>query len=183
MCGVFMFKVKLGVVWTLFVTPIFLMCLFVPGEQRGGADMTPGLFMFFLVFEAIGVGLLYSGLKQIKKDRRTNKMGIITYGQIISISGTGSSVNGVEELQAVILTYLPNEHCVKQFSEIIGFPPIKYNVGNFVQLKYYDGDVNIVQAVSENSISYAILDLFKEETQQKDTIIVNGEVYVKQQTK
>ena len=34
-----------------FVTPIFIICLVVPGEQRGGVDMNPLLFIFFILFE------------------------------------------------------------------------------------------------------------------------------------
>lgn len=177
-----MFNLIFGTIWTLFVTPIFIMCLVVPGEQRGGVDMSLGLFMFFILFEAIGLFLLISGIKKVKKDKKTNKLGEITYGQIISIYGTGSSVNGKEELQAEIQTYLPNENIIKKINEIIGFPPIYYNVGDFVQLKYYEGDINVVQVVSENAIPNTILVLLKEETKKENTIIVNGEVFIKEQT-
>lgn len=178
-----MFKFKFGLVWTLFVTLIFIMCLVVPGEQRGGVDMSPGLFIFFVIFEVIGLFLLVSGIKQIIKDKKTNKFGDITYGQIISIYGTGSSTNGKEELQAEILTYVSNQNIVKRINEIIGFPPINYNVGDFVQLKFYEGDINIVQVVSENMIPNTILTLLKEETKKENTIIINGEVFTKEQTK
>ena len=177
-----MFKIKFGILWTLFVTPIFIMCLVIPGEQRNGVDMSPTLFMFFMFFEAIGLYLLVSGIKQVKKDRKTNELGEITYGQIISIYGTGASSNGKDELQAEIKTYLPNENVIKSINEIIGFPPIDYNVGDFVQLKYYEGDINIVQVVSENTIPNIILTLLKEEFKKENTIIVNGEVFVKEQT-
>lgn len=177
-----MFKLKFGLVWTLFVTPIFIMCLVVPGEQRGGVDMNLGLFIFFIIFEVIGLSLLVSGIKQVIKDKKTNKFGDTTYGQIISIYGTGSSTNGKEELQAEILTYVSNENTVKKINEIIGFPPIEYNVGDFVQLKIYEGDINIIQSVSENIIPYTILTLLQEETKKENTIIINGEVYTKEQT-
>lgn len=175
-----MFKLKFGLLWTLFVTPIFIMCLVIPGEQRGGVDMSPGLFIFFIIFEAIGLFLLVSGIKQVIKDKKTNKFGDITYGQIISIYGTGSSSNGKEELQAEILTYVSNQNTLKRFNEIIGFPPIIYNVGDFVQLKFYEDDINIIQTVSENMIPNTVLTLLKEESKKQNTIIVNGEVYTKE---
>lgn len=159
-----MFKLKFGIMWLLFVTPIFILCLVVPGEQRGGADMTPGLFLFFAAFEAIGVYLLTCGIKQIKKDKKTNKFGEITYGKIVSIYGTGSIANGREELQAEIQTYLPYENTTRKINEIIGFSPINYNVGDLVQLKYHEDDVNIVQVVSEDEIPNAILALLIGET-------------------
>ena len=175
-----MFKLKFGLLWTLFVTPIFIMCLVIPGEQRGGVDMSPGLFIFFSIFEAIGLFLLVSGIKQVIKDKKTNKFGDITYGQIISIYGTGSRSNDKEELQAEILTYVSNQNTLKRFNEIIGFPPIIYNVGDFVQLKFYEDDINIIQTVSENMIPNTVLTLLKEETKKQNTIIVNGEVYTKE---
>jgi hypothetical protein len=48
-----MFKFLFGLVWTAFVTPVFIMFVVVPGEQRGGVDMNPFLFIFLILFEVI----------------------------------------------------------------------------------------------------------------------------------
>ena len=68
-----MFNFIFGLIWTAFVTPIFIMCLVIPGEQRNGADMNLFLFTFFVVFELIGLYLLISGLKKIIKDKKLCK--------------------------------------------------------------------------------------------------------------
>ena len=145
--------------------------------------MSPGLFIFFLIFEAIGLIILISGIKQVIKDRKTNKFGDITYGQIISIYETGSVSNGKKELQAEILTYIYNQNIGRRINEIIGFQPLEYNVGDFVQLKYYEDDINIVKVVSENMVPGTALKLLKEETKKINTCIINGEVFIKDQTK
>lgn len=36
-----MFNFLFGFIWTAFTTLIFIICLTVPGEQRGGSTMTP----------------------------------------------------------------------------------------------------------------------------------------------
>ena len=41
-----MFELLFGLIWTSFVTPIFIMCLVIPGAERGGADMDLSLLCF-----------------------------------------------------------------------------------------------------------------------------------------
>lgn len=156
-----MFNLRFGLIMTLLVTPMFIFGMVIPGEQRNGADMTPSLFIFLMIFEVIGLVFLFSGIKQVVIDKKTDKYGNMTYGQIIHIYGTGSEYNGKEELQAEILVYLPTENKTKKINEIIGFPPLEYNVGDFVQLKIYENDVNVVRVVLENEIPNTILTLLK----------------------
>lgn len=116
-----MFKFLFGFVWTAFVTPIFIMCLVVPGEQRNGVDMDPFSFIFFIVFEVIGLYMLISGLRQIIKDRKTKKHGIICYGIVSDIQTTGSYVNGKPEYKAILDFVNPETNQLETIEEIIGF--------------------------------------------------------------
>lgn len=145
-----MFKFLFGLIWTAFVTPIFIMCLVVPGEQRGGADMNPVLFIFLALFEVIGLYLIISGLRQIIKDRKTKKYGIPCYGIVRDIQTTGSSVNDRPEYKAILDFVNPETNQLETIEEIIGFDDNKYPINSYVLCKYYKGDINLENLVSEN---------------------------------
>ncbi len=154
-----MFKLKFGLLWTAFTTFVFAICVIVPAEERNGAEMSVGLFLFFSLFEIIGIWVIISGIRQIRIDHKTKKFGETAYGRIISISETGASSNGNNEYQAEVLTYLPSENATKYFKEIVGFDPIQYDDGDLVELKYYNNDINILQVVTEDQIPSHILPL------------------------
>ena len=147
-----MFKFKFGLMWTLFVTPIFIMCLVVPGEERGGVDMSPLLFIIFLIFEAVGIFLLTSGIKEIIRDKKTKKYGKMCYGIVRDIQNTGSYVNGNPEYQAVVEVKNPETSQIEKITEIIGFDRDKYPINSYVQCKYYEGDINIEKLASEYEV-------------------------------
>lgn len=145
-----------GLVWTSFVTPIFIMCLIVPGEQRGGVDMNPFLFIFFILFEVVGLYMLISGLRKIIKDRKTKKYGIECYGIVRDIQATGTFVNGNPEYKAILNFVNPETNQLETIEEIIGFDSNKYPIDSYVLCKYYQSDINLENIVSENEISVDI---------------------------
>lgn len=147
-----MFKFLFGLAWTAFVTPIFILCLVVPGKQRGGMDMNPFLFSFFLLFEAIGLYMLISGLKKIIKDRKTKKHGIQCYAIVRDIQKTGSYVNGKPEFKTILNFINPETNQLETIEEITGFDYNKYPIDSYVLCKFYQGDINLEGLVSENEI-------------------------------
>ena len=147
-----MFKFKFGLLWTAIITPIFLMCLFVPGEQRNGADMDLFLFIFFVVFEVIGIYLIASGVKQILKERKKKRNGIHCYGIIYDLLETGSYSNGRPEFKAVVCFVNPETYQLEYLEEIVGFDYNKYPIYSYVLCKYYQGDINIETSISDSEI-------------------------------
>jgi len=156
--GMIMFKLKFGIIWTLFVSIVFGIVLFIPASKRGGDEISPGMILFLMLFEAIGIWMLVGGTKQIITDKKTDKYGSLAYGRIVGIRRTGAYVNGVPELEAVIATYIPEENKVKLFSEIIGIGNLNYRPGMYLLLKHFESDVNIVQTLQEKSIPFDALD-------------------------
>jgi len=147
-----MFKFKFGLVWTLFVTPIFIMCLVIPGEQRNGIDMNIFLFIFFIVFEIIGLYMLISGIKTIIKDKKTKKYGTQCFGIVRDIQQTGAYVNDNPEYKALLDIVNPETNQIEKIEEIVGFDYRKYPINSYIQCKYYEGDINIDRVVAENEI-------------------------------
>lgn len=151
-----MFNFLFGIMWTAFVTPIFIMCLVVPGEQRGGVDMDPLLFIFLVLFELIGLYMLISGLITIIKDKKTKKHGIECYGIIRDIQKTGGYVNNNPEYKAIVNFINPETHELEMLEEIIGFNFTKYHINSYVLCKYYHGDINIEELIYENNVPESI---------------------------
>ncbi len=179
-----MFHFKFGLAWTIFTTIVFALCIFIPGDVRGGVDLDVPLALFFLVFEAIGIYFTYSGLKQIMADRRTEKYGEFIYGKIIDIIPSGSSENGMPEMQAKILAYVPGEMSARIFEEIIGFDIGEYEIGQYLVLKYYNNDVNFHLIINKEKVPINIIELlengeFQENSKQNsvNTIIMREAAY------
>lgn len=150
-------------------------------DLRNAGYGTLAFYGFFFIFLAIGIYFLISGIMQVIRDKKTGKIGILTYGHFFSIYKTGAIEDGEEELKAVFLSYLPDRNRVIRVEEIISFTPTDYKEGDFVQLKFYKGDVNILQVLPEGAIPKSILRLLKEEKSKDYTVIINGEVYTKEQ--
>lgn len=144
-----MFNLKFGIVWTTFVSIIFIICLAVPGEQRGGDDFDLSMFIFFAIFEVIGISILVKGIKTVKKDKKTKKYGVNCYGIVRDIVETGSSSNGKSEYKALVEFLNPATSNVEKIEEIVGFDSNKYPVNSYVLCKYFEGDINIENLLSE----------------------------------
>lgn len=151
-----MFKFKFGLIWTIFVTPIFIVCLVIPGEQRGGIDMNPLLFGFFALFEFIGIYLIVSGIKTIIKDRKTKKYGTQCYGIVKDIQGTGSYSNDQPEYKAIVQIVNPETYQIEELEEIVGFKRDKYPINSYVLCKYYEGDINLEKIIIGNEVPEGI---------------------------
>ena len=147
-----MFNFLFGFIWTAFTTLIFIICLAVPGEQRGGSAMTLPTFLILILFEVIGLCLLIGGLKKIIKDKKTKKHGIKCYGVVSDIQPTGASVNGEPEYKAILNFINPETNKLETIEEIIGLNYNNYPIGSYVLCKYYQGDINLENIVSENEI-------------------------------
>lgn len=113
---------------------------------------------FILLFEGIGLAFFISGARKIIKKRRTNLYGVSTYGIVVRILETGARTNDRDELEAEILTYLEHEKCTKIFKKIIGFKPAKYKPGEYLMLKQFENNINIVQKVDESAVPNYILE-------------------------
>lgn len=147
-----MFKFIFGLAWTVFVTPIFVACLFVPGEQRGGMDMNIFLFIFFIVFELIGLCLMISGLKKVIKDKKTKRFGLLCYGIIHDIQETGAYVNNNPEYKVIMNVVNPETRQLQILEEVIGFNYDKYPINSYILCKYWQGDINLEKIISENEV-------------------------------
>ena len=143
-----MFSFVFGLVWTAIVTPIFVLSINI----TGGIGIPPSLIVFFILFEGIGLFMIIKGLIKIIKDWKTKKHGIQCYGIVNDIQNTGSYINGRPEYMATLDFLNPETNRVETIEEIIGFDYNKYPLSSYVLCKYYEGDINLENPISENEI-------------------------------
>lgn len=194
-----MFKMIFGSVWLLFTSFIAYVAyggnsssISVNGQQVSQEQFNRmvGPKIFLGIFIAVGLWLFISGVITVFRNHQTNTKGRETYGVILAVMQTGCYVNNRAEYKAEVLTVLEN-NTVETFEEIIGFSFFKYKPGNYVLLKHYKTDINIVKVINPNEIPYSVLSLL-ESTQnilpvdddtynetENDTIVLNGVEYVR----
>ena len=144
-----MTQFRFGLVWTLFITILFLLvCL----SAVPVAHISIRLALFFILLEGIGIFCIANGYAAILKNRKTDKFGSNTYGRILDISSTGNATGGEPELQATVVVYMPKSNSVQLFEEVIGPAPSKYDVGKYVSVKQYSDDINILSVVNKETI-------------------------------
>lgn len=104
--------------------------------------------IFSLLFGLPGIYYAYVGISEIKRNKQTEKKGEICYGAIEKLDVTGASSDGKQEYKAVVNVYVGSVNKVCTCSEIIGFDIdiSKYSDGSCVKVKYYNGDINFIEA-------------------------------------
>lgn len=166
-----MLELIFGLVWTSIITPIFVLCLVVPGEQRGGADMNPQLFIFFVIFEIAGLWMIYLGAKKVKRNRDTNKYGKSCYGIVVDVQTTGTYMNGNPEYKAIVDLINPETNEVETLEEVVGYDEDLYPIDSFVLCKYYQGDINFEKKVMDFDVPIEVrnkLDIIEENLEKNE---------------
>ncbi len=182
-----------GIAWlaiTVFISLGFLsfgmVFRAVPGDAIPNGFRFAFIFpmvIIFLFFFALGIAFTVIGYKKIKKDKETDRRGIVTYGRILDILGTNCYVNGRQELKAQIATYIPVENVVEVMEEILGTEPIHYSTGMYLQLKLYNGDINIISVIEDSSVPINIREMietkFTSSNANNNTVYIDGVKYVR----
>ena len=181
------FIFKFGCIWTAF-SMIFTIVVFLASRH----EIFP--LIFCLVFDGIGIFMLVKGIKQYKKDKNTEKHGDIKYAIVLDVFPNGSYVNNRPQYSGKF-GILDDDDIHETYEEIIGFNP-DIDIGEFVKVKCYNDDINIVEKVLESALPFEakncnnFIDFSKEVLQTKeangsieylsdDEIVINGERYKK----
>ena len=186
-----MFEIVFAIIW-LFITGI---CTFAFYSGEAGTitvngqlvsqeefNLMLGPKIFMGIFWVIGIFILILGLKKIIKNAQTYELGEDCYGRIVDIKRTGASVNDVPELKAIVTVYIESLRTTQNIEEVIGLATKgEYQIGDYVEGKYYNGDINIASYIPENIIPLHIQDKLRnvKVNIDKDEITVGGVKYVR----
>jgi hypothetical protein len=180
-------KFIFGLVWSGLIALFAGICIYF-------GNIETGLLLVFLAFFAIGLWVMYLGIKDLSKNRKTNKYGEICYGIIKSIDAATSSVevNGRCQYKATVEFYFPPMNTTMSLSELYGYKMYKHYVGECVKVKYYNNDINIIEGnIDINTLPYNIQDCLKGVQQNnsvpdglytgnENEIVINGVRYVRE---
>lgn len=190
-----MFNLFLGLIWTIIVAIVTFVfygnsggTITVNGEIVSQAEFNGMLFpkIFLGIFWIIGIFFIIKGAKKIFIDKKTSVLGEETFARIINMYPSGASVNNIPEIKADFCVYIPSSNNTEIISEILGLNVVKYSIGSYVSVKYYEGDINITSLISEEQVPYGIKeklnsDILTKEYLEKneDVILVDGVKYKK----
>lgn len=185
-----------GVLWIAFC--IFMIVLVIYSGSI--SFLFIGIINLFII---VGIYIVNIGIKEIVKDVKTSKNGILTYGLVVNLVPSGASINGREILDAEIII-MDEFGMISKFKESVGLSYNKYRIGSFVEVKYFEGDINIISSLRENEIPWDISERLIAEmkkqneesyitneqnndtfssvynnTQTKETVIINGVEYIR----
>lgn len=133
-----------------------------------------------LIFVVIGLYMFIKGLIKIVRNRNTSKKGEECYAMVEGVSETGRLSDGKPIYKASFIVYVDSLFETRRIYETIGVNPSKYPLGCFVKVKYYHGDINILNIVYDESvISDEIKQKIKSDVSHvQDEVIVDGDRYV-----
>lgn len=169
-----MFHLFFGIIWTaISVFIAFIMYsgggnITVNGRPVSHAEFEAmlGPKLFIGLFILIGVIFICVGLKKIITNIITNTRGTETYGLVIGVRPSGTTVNGRPQLMADILIVVDGR--TERYSEIVGFDWNKYRTGDFALLKHYKKDVNLIRRVNANEVPGNIMGVLRNEMAEKE---------------
>lgn len=149
-----MFELIFGLVWTAFSGLMALMFYcgdsgvtvngtWVPQEQFNEM-LWPKLFIGLFVL--IGVVITIKGLAKILSNVLTTTQGEEVYGIIVDIYPNGTYINGRPVFDAEI-AIVEDNGMIGMYKETVGMSCNKYFIGDFLRLKHYKKDVNILEKV------------------------------------
>lgn len=187
-----MFEIIFGVFWTT----ITAVCTFgfysgvsgtitvngqIVSQEEFNAMLFPKIFMG--LFWVIGIFMIITGFKKIIRNYKTNAYGEDCFGRILNIFKSGTYVNNIPELKATIAVYIESLGIIEQIDEVIGLATkVDYHIGDYIEGKYYNGDVNVVSPIPENAIPGHIQYKLKElipNVEDSNTIVIDGVTYVR----
>lgn len=186
-----MFKLFFGAIWLSFIS-VFTRIMYsdtgtvtVNGEIVSHEEFHAMLWpkIFIGIFWLVGILFFVSGLLEILKNYKTDKYGEPCYGRILNIYNSGTYINDVPELKANICVYLESTGTLEFVDEILGVATkVPYSKGDYIEGKFYKGDINITSEISQSNIpSHIVSELsgLLKNDYTEDTIIIDGVEYVK----
>lgn len=136
-----------SIIWTAMTLIVgFVLALVTNFNGEVDAGTIPCL-VIVAMFLFIGVVMIYLELKHYLTDRRTERFGEICYGRIKRIYACNASSGGHSELKAEVKVYIPSYDIVVDAEESVGYNTPDYEIGDYVKVKYYIGDINFISKI------------------------------------
>ncbi len=143
-----MFKLLFGIIWTVLCVVILIA---MQGAETKGDGEASIVVIVLVVFIIVGVFLILMALKKIIADMKTSIKGFETYAIVTGIGTTGTRINNnpVYKVETVVIE---ENGLTGIYSEEMGMNYNKYRVGEYLRVKHYDADINILGKVNVRDV-------------------------------
>ena len=160
-----MFELVFGCIWTAFVALLtFLFYGTNTSVQVNGNVVSHEEFVkmldgkiIFAVLWAAGIYILIRGIKKIIADHKTDVYGEECFGIVTKIFESGAIANGKPQFKAMVEAYVSSTGETLYLSEVVGYGTTEYGVGDYISVKYYNGDINILGHADKETIPQHVL--------------------------
>lgn len=139
------FEIFFGIIWELISFPILIG--FIDSIASGEFALNFPLGFFALLFNGIGFGFLAVGIRKKIRDTSTNKYGEECYGRVIDARPNGTSINGRRQYDAEVELFVKSLNQIIKAKEVSGLGSSDYKTGDYVKVKYFNGDINFIEKV------------------------------------
>ncbi|MBQ4282467.1 MAG: hypothetical protein IJB96_00880 [Lachnospira sp.] len=151
-----MFELVFGLILTVFSATMLVIVWITSG---GGAIP---VILFILLFVAIGLFVMWRGLKKVIANRATDKNGLPAFGLVIDVRPSGTRINDRDVLNAEVVI-VEDTGVTGRYIESIGTSYNNYRVGDYVLVKYYNDDINIIAKADASNVPQEVVERFANE--------------------
>lgn len=160
-----------GAFWELIVSIILFVFYEVPngtitvnGKIVSQAEFNSLLWpkLIFLIFILVGLFFVVIGIIGLIKDNKINELGKEYYGKIIDIHNNDCSINGRCLEDAKVKVYIEELNEIKEYTEHLELHSL-YREKDYIKVKYYNNDINIIDTLEEIEIPSNIKELLDKE--------------------
>lgn len=102
------------------------------------------IIVMLLIWELIGIPFLCFPVAKMISDKKTDKNGIECFGYIDSVEAFVG-----DESTAKMRVYISTENRVLKIEEDVNGKTAEYAAGDFIRVKYYNDDVNVLSRVED----------------------------------
>lgn len=140
-----MFYLIFGLLWELVSFPILIVA--VVSGVSGEVTETIWIGLFAIIFNGIGFTMLGIGIHKLIRDHQTDRFGEECYGRVLDVFPNGNTINGRRQYDANVEVYVKSLNTTITVKELSGTGGSDYEVGDYVRVKYYNGDINFIEKV------------------------------------
>ncbi len=130
--------------------------------------------MFAFIMGGLGLLFIISGIKKIKMNRSTKLNGERCFGKILNCD----LVNPTDtEYEVTVSIYVPSMRKRTICREEVGKNNFKYPINTYLEVLYYNNDINVVRNVRADEIPSNILEVLNDGAVQEELNEYNNNTY------
>lgn len=145
------FKVVFGCIWSA-ATIIIGISIIVGLEGYAGEKEIAFVICYLAIFLAIGLFVTFLGVRKYIMDVKTEKFGELCYGLVQRVKISGKDSEDGKYIKARVKVYIQSYDVVDEAEEEVlcekSTDENDYAEGDFVRVKYYNGDINFVSKIA-----------------------------------